>query len=162
MEIRANSKNPVRDNRDKMILTLGLSPGQVAPSGLLLSLCKKKKQQKKKQKKKQTHNPINGKLSGFEKIVYMNRKKKKKNHQQSKNKPLHDKTNKMPCAPSEDQISLGIRPVWSVVAVRMKKAWALSYLLSAQQRLWSDWADVQADLSFRCANMPFCWFCHVP
>ena len=33
------------------------------------------------------------------------------------------------------QISLGIRPVWSVFAVRMKKARVLSYPLSAQQRL---------------------------
>ena len=42
----------------------------------------------------------------------------------------------------------------------MKKAWVLSYPLSAQRRLWSDWADAQADLSLRCAHMPFCWFCH--
>ena len=31
---------------------------------------------------------------------------------------------------------------------------------SAQQRLWSDWAHAQADLSFRWAHMPFSWFCH--
>ena len=31
--------------------------------------------------------------------------------------------------------------------VRMKKPWVLSYPLSAQRRLWSDWADAQADLS---------------
>ena len=42
----------------------------------------------------------------------------------------------------------------------MKKAWVLSNQLSAQQRLWSDWADAQADLSLRWAHMPFCWFCH--
>ena len=34
------------------------------------------------------------------------------------------------------QISLGICPVWSVFAVSMKKAWVLSYPLSAQRRLW--------------------------
>ena len=34
-----------------------------------------------------------------------------------------------------------------VFAVRMKKAWVLSYPWSAQRRLWSDWADAQADLS---------------
>ena len=62
--------------------------------------------------------------------------------------------------PAKTQISLGIRPVWSVFAVRMKKAWVLSYPLSAQQRLWSDWADAQADLSLRWAHMQFCWFCH--
>ena len=33
------------------------------------------------------------------------------------------------------QISLGIRPVWSVFAVRMKKAWVLIYPLSTLQRL---------------------------
>ena len=32
--------------------------------------------------------------------------------------------------------------------------------LSGQRRLWSDWADAQADLSLRWAHMPFCWFCH--
>ena len=30
-----------------------------------------------------------------------------------------------------------------IFAVRMKKAWVLSYPLSARQRLWSDWADAQ-------------------
>ena len=34
----------------------------------------------------------------------------------------------------------------------MKKAWVFSYPLSAQRRLWSDWADAQADLSFRWAH----------
>ena len=33
------------------------------------------------------------------------------------------------------QIGLGMRPVWSVFTVRMKKAWVLSYPLSAQRRL---------------------------
>ena len=27
-------------------------------------------------------------------------------------------------------------------------------------RLWSDWADTQADLSLRWAHSHFCWFCH--
>ena len=63
--------------------------------------------------------------------------------------------------PAKTQISLGIRPVWSVFTVGMKKAWVLSYLLSAQQRLWSDWADAQADLSLRWAHRSFCRFCHV-
>ena len=30
----------------------------------------------------------------------------------------------------------------------------------AHNRLWSDWADSQADLSLGWAYMPFCWFCH--
>ena len=37
--------------------------------------------------------------------------------------------------PAKTQISLGIWPVWSVFAVRMKKAWVLSYPLSAQRKL---------------------------
>ena len=60
----------------------------------------------------------------------------------------------------ETQISLGISPVRSVFAVRMKKAWVIGYPLSAQQRLWSDWVDAQVDLSLRWAHRPFCWFCH--
>ena len=52
--------------------------------------------------------------------------------------------------------------VWAdqSLAVRMKKAWVLIYPLSAQRRLWSDWADAQADPSLRWAHMSFCWFCH--
>ena len=42
-----------------------------------------------------------------------------------------------------------------VSAVRMKKPLVLSYPLSAQRRLWSDWADAQADLSFRWAQSHF-------
>ena len=42
----------------------------------------------------------------------------------------------------------------------MKKVWVLSYPLSAQRRLWSDWAHAQADLSLRWTHMPFCCFCH--
>ena len=45
-----------------------------------------------------------------------------------------------------------------VFAVRMKKAWVLSYPLSAQRRLWSDWADAQADLSLRWAHTHFVGF----
>ena len=44
----------------------------------------------------------------------------------------------MSVSPAKTQISLGIRPVWSVFAIRMKKHWVLSYPLSAQRRLWSD------------------------
>ena len=62
----------------------------------------------------------------------------------------HVKTNKVSVRPVKTQISLGIRPVWSVFAVCMKKAWVLSYLLSTQRRLWSDLVDAQADLSL-------CW-----
>ena len=57
---------------------------------------------------------------------------------------------------TKTQVSLGIRPVSSEFAVRMKKAWVLSYPLSTQR---SDWADAQAYLSLRWAHMPFCSFC---
>ena len=43
-------------------------------------------------------------------------------------------------------------------AIRMKKACVLSYPLSAQRRLWSDWADAQADLSLRWAHPHFVGF----
>ena len=66
---------------------------------------------------------------------------------------LHDKTNKMTCAPSEDSDQPGHPPsLIRVSAVRIKKAWVLSYPLSAQRRPWSDWADAQADLSLRWAH----------
>ena len=64
----------------------------------------------------------------------------------------------MSVRPAKTQISLGIRPVWSVFAARMKKAWVLSYPLSAQRRRWSDWADAQADLSLRWAHSHFVGF----
>ena len=61
--------------------------------------------------------------------------------------PRHDKTNKMAVRPAKIQISLG-----------MKKAWVLTYPLSAQRRLWSDWVDAQADLSLRWAHIHFVGF----
>ena len=65
------------------------------------------------------------------------------------------------CEPSEDSDQPGHPPsLIRVFAVRMKKAWVLSYPLSAQRRLWSDWTDAQADLSLRLAHMSFCLFCH--
>ena len=51
-----------------------------------------------------------------------------------------------------------LRSAWAspslirVFAVHLKEAWDLSYPLSAQWRLWSDWADAQADLSLRWAH----------
>ena len=58
------------------------------------------------------------------------------------------------------RISLGIRPVWSVFAVRMKKAWVLSYPLSVQLRLirlggCPGWSESSL------GAQSFCWFCHV-
>ena len=63
------------------------------------------------------------------------------------------------CVPSEDSDEPGHLPsLIRVFAVRMKKAWVLSYPLSAQRRLWSDWADAQADLSLRWAHSHFVGF----
>ena len=45
-----------------------------------------------------------------------------------------------------------------VFAGRMKEAGYLSYPLSAQRRLWSDWADAQADLSLCWAHSHFVGF----
>ena len=64
------------------------------------------------------------------------------------------------CAPSEDSEPGQPPSLIRVFAVRMKKVWVLSYPLSAQRRLWSDWVAAQADLSLRWAHMSFCWFCH--
>ena len=72
--------------------------------------------------------------------------------------PRHDKTNKM-SAPSEDSDQPGHLPsLIRVFAVCMKKAWILGYPLSAQRRLWSDWADAKADLSLRWAHNHFVGF----
>ena len=49
--------------------------------------------------------------------------------------PPHDKTDKMICAPSEHSDQPGSPPsLIRVFAVHMKKAWVLSYPLSAQRR----------------------------
>ena len=57
------------------------------------------------------------------------------------------------CAPTEDSDQPEHPPsLIRVFAARMKKAWVLSYPLSAQQGLWSDWVDAQADLSLRWAH----------
>ena len=73
--------------------------------------------------------------------------------------PLHDKPQKIICAPSEDSDQPRHPPsLIRVFAVRIKKHWVLSYPLSALQRLWSDWADAQADLSLRWAQSHFVGF----
>ena len=73
--------------------------------------------------------------------------------------PANDKSYKMTCAPSEDSDHPGHpTSLMRVFAVRMKKAWVLSYPLSAQRRLLSESADSEADLSLRWAHMPFFGF----
>ena len=65
----------------------------------------------------------------------------------------------MTCAPSEDS-DQSVHPP-SLISLRYphEDSWVLSYPLSAQRRLWSDWTDAQADLSLRWVHMSFCWFC---
>ena len=41
---------------------------------------------------------------------------------------------------------MGIRPVWSVFTVRWMGSYGPKLSSCGQQRLWSDWADAQADL----------------
>ena len=75
------------------------------------------------------------------------------------NEPPYDKTKKMACTPSEDSDQPGHpASLIRVFAVCMKKAWVHSYPLSAQRRLWSDWADAQADLSLCLAHSHFVGF----
>ena len=77
------------------------------------------------------------------------------------NEPPHHKTNKWPVHPAKTQNQPGHpHSLIRVFADRMKKGWVLGYPSSAQQRLWSFWADAQADLSLCWAYMPFFWFCH--
>ena len=66
------------------------------------------------------------------------------------------KINKMTCVPNEDQLSLGIRPVWSVFA--WKRVGSLA-TYKAHSEDWSDWAHAQADLSLQWAHMSLYWFC---
>ena len=75
------------------------------------------------------------------------------------NEPPLDKTNKMACVPSKDPGQPGHLPsLIRVFAFHMKKAWVLSYPLSAQRRLWTDWADAQADLSLHWMHSHFVGF----
>ena len=79
--------------------------------------------------------------------------------------PRHDKTNKINVHPAKTQINLGIRPVWSESSLCAQRVAKDPMLLHADSkdtdqtgqmpwliwvRLWSDWADAQADLSL-------CW-----
>ena len=58
------------------------------------------------------------------------------------------------CAPSEDSDQPGHPPsLIRVFAVRMKKAWLLSYPLSAQRRC-PGWSESSL------GAQSFCWFCH--
>ena len=51
--------------------------------------------------------------------------------------------------PAKTKTSLRVRAVWSVFAVRLKTVLILGHRQSALRRLWSDCADMQADLNLR-------------
>ena len=70
------------------------------------------------------------------------------------------KQTKLPVHQVKTQISLGIHPVWSVSSLHAQ--WVAKDAVSScgLQRLWSDWADAQADLSLSLALMQFYWFYH--
>ena len=60
--------------------------------------------------------------------------------------------------PAKTQISLDIRPDWSESLLCDKRVVkGLSYLHTDIED-WANRADAQADLSFRGAHMPLCWF----
>ena len=71
------------------------------------------------------------------------------------------KPTKWPLRPAKTHINLGIRPDWWESSLSAGwNIWSSGCLFSALRRLWSDWADAQADLSLRWAHRSFCWFCH--
>ena len=74
------------------------------------------------------------------------------------NDPRHDKTNKMAIRPAKTQISLGIRPVWSVFTARSMGSYGPNVSSCGQRRPWSDWADAYADLSLRWTHSHFVGF----
>ena len=63
----------------------------------------------------------------------------------------------MSVRPAKTQISLGIRPVWSVFACVLWVAKEPSFL-HADSEDWSDWANAQADRSLRWAHTHFAGF----
>ena len=66
----------------------------------------------------------------------------------------HDKTNKMTCTPSEDSDQPGHPPCLTrVFTVRLKDSQGPNAFSGGQRRLWSDWADAQADLNLRWAHV---------
>ena len=74
---------------------------------------------------------------------------------------LVTKPTKWSVCPAKTQISLGIHPVWSESSQCTEEgSWGANVSSCRQQRLWSDWSDAQADLSFCWAHMSFCWLCH--
>ena len=61
------------------------------------------------------------------------------------------------CAPGEDSDQPRLIRAF---AVHSMGSWGPKVSSCGQWRLWSDWADAQADLSLRWEHRPFCWLCH--
>ena len=68
------------------------------------------------------------------------------------------KPTKMSVVPAKIQISLGIHPVWTVFVVRPTGSQGPKVSSCGQQRLYSDWADAQADLNLSWAHNHFVGF----
>ena len=73
-----------------------------------------------------------------------------------KNEPPHDKTNKLSMRPAKAQIIMGI--CLRVFSARSVGSLGLKVSSCEHRRLWSDWADAQADLSLRWAHTQFVGF----
>ena len=56
--------------------------------------------------------------------------------------------------------SPGHQPVWSESSFCTQWVAKDPSFLHEASKDWSDWTDIQADLSLRWAHMPFCWFFH--
>ena len=93
---------------------------------------------------KPQHNSLEWSVRRFWWIQHMLLRRTEENHRSGKSNlsRLMTKPTKWHVRPAKTPISLGICPVWSVFAVRMKKDRVLSYPLSAQRRLWSDQSDL--------------------
>ena len=78
--------------------------------------------------------------------------------------PQQTKQTKCSVHLAKTQIRLGGSsqcPVWSESSLCVQWIAKDPKVYSCRrQRLWSDWADVQDDLSLRWAHRSFCWFCH--
>ena len=72
--------------------------------------------------------------------------------------PQHDKTNNVAVRPANTQISLGIRPVWSVSSLSAWRKLGSFATHWAHSEYWPDWADAKADLSLRWAHSHFVGF----
>ena len=73
----------------------------------------------------------------------------------SKDKCSYDKTNKMAYTPSEDSDQPGHSPSLISLCRPHEESLGSELPIERTARLWSDWADAQADLSLRWAHSHF-------